>query len=91
MWPRVSSGTVRGKTGCGDAGPVGSRLQCGLCSRHGLFSCFLKCQNLERQLHHMKAVYLLNQEKLEYNLQVLEKQEEENTVVRSKQKRELTR
>jgi len=39
----------------------------------------------------MKAVYLLNQEKLEYNLQVLEKQEEENTVVRSKQKRELTR
>ncbi|XP_075301374.1 dynein regulatory complex protein 1-like [Opisthocomus hoazin] len=48
-------------------------------------------ENLERQLHHMKAVYLLNQEKLEYNLQVLEKQEEENTVVRSKQKRELTR
>lgn len=70
---------------------VGSRLQCGFCSRHGLFSCFLECQNLERQLQQMKAVYQLNQEKLEYNLQVLRKQDEENTIIRSQQKRKLNR
>ncbi|XP_029893603.1 dynein regulatory complex protein 1 isoform X2 [Aquila chrysaetos chrysaetos] len=48
-------------------------------------------QNLERQLHQMKAVYQLNQEKLEYNLQVLRKQDEENTIIRSQQKRKLNR
>ncbi|XP_052666195.1 dynein regulatory complex protein 1 isoform X3 [Harpia harpyja] len=48
-------------------------------------------QNLERQLQHMKAVYQLNQEKLEYNLQVLRKQDEENTIIRSQQKRKLNR
>ncbi|XP_021247208.1 dynein regulatory complex protein 1 isoform X4 [Numida meleagris] len=48
-------------------------------------------QNLERQLQHMKAVYLVNQEKLEYNLQVLKKQDEENTIIRSQQKRKLNR
>uniref|UniRef100_A0A8D0FY16 Dynein regulatory complex protein 1 n=1 Tax=Strix occidentalis caurina TaxID=311401 RepID=A0A8D0FY16_STROC len=48
-------------------------------------------QNLERQLQQMKAVYQLTQEKLEYNLQVLKKQDEENTVIRSQQKRKLNR
>uniref|UniRef100_A0A8C3L0I5 Dynein regulatory complex protein 1 n=1 Tax=Chrysolophus pictus TaxID=9089 RepID=A0A8C3L0I5_CHRPC len=48
-------------------------------------------QNLERQLQHMKAVYLVNQEKLEYNLQVLKKQDEENTIIRSQQKRKINR
>ncbi|NXS53546.1 DRC1 protein, partial [Brachypteracias leptosomus] len=48
-------------------------------------------QNLERQLHQMKAVYQLNQEKLEYNLQVLKKQDEENTIIRSQQKRKINR
>ncbi|KFP98705.1 Dynein regulatory complex protein 1, partial [Haliaeetus albicilla] len=48
-------------------------------------------QNLERQLQQMKAVYQLNQEKLEYNLQVLRKQDEENTIIRSQQKRKLNR
>ncbi|KFQ99272.1 Dynein regulatory complex protein 1, partial [Nipponia nippon] len=48
-------------------------------------------QNLERQLQQMKAVYQLNQEKLEYNLQVLKKQDEENTILRSQQKRKLNR
>ncbi|XP_076191400.1 LOW QUALITY PROTEIN: dynein regulatory complex protein 1-like [Aptenodytes patagonicus] len=48
-------------------------------------------QNLERQLQQMKAVYQLNQEKLEYNLQVLKKQDEENTIIRSQQKRKLNR
>ncbi|NXT30990.1 DRC1 protein, partial [Pelecanoides urinatrix] len=48
-------------------------------------------QNLERQLQQMKAAYQLNQEKLEYNLQVLRKQDEENTITRSHQKRKLNR
>ncbi|NXL53457.1 DRC1 protein, partial [Podilymbus podiceps] len=48
-------------------------------------------QNLEKQLQQMKAVYLLNQEKLEYNLQVLKKRDEENTIIRSQQKRKLNR
>ncbi|NXK09677.1 DRC1 protein, partial [Herpetotheres cachinnans] len=46
-------------------------------------------QNLERQLQQMKAIYQLNQEKLEYNLQVLKKQDKENTIIRSQQKRKL--
>ncbi|KFQ01523.1 Dynein regulatory complex protein 1, partial [Leptosomus discolor] len=48
-------------------------------------------QNLERQLQQMKAIYQLNQEKLEYNLHVLKKQEEENTRIRSQQKRKINR
>ncbi|NWW91104.1 DRC1 protein, partial [Rhynochetos jubatus] len=48
-------------------------------------------QNLERQLQQTKAVYQLNQEKLEYDLQVLKKQDEENTIIRSQQKRKLNR
>lgn len=39
----------------------------------------------------MKAVYLLNQEKLEFNLQALRKRDEENTIIRAKQKRKLNR
>ncbi|NXX86587.1 DRC1 protein, partial [Urocolius indicus] len=48
-------------------------------------------QNLERQLQQAKAVYYLNQEKLEYNLQVLKKQDEQNTIIRTQQKRKLNR
>ncbi|NXD68592.1 DRC1 protein, partial [Eolophus roseicapillus] len=48
-------------------------------------------ENLERQLQQMKAVYRLNQEKLEFNLQVLRKRDEENTIIRAKQKRKLNR
>lgn len=55
------------------------------------FHVVLKYQNLEKQLQHMKAVYLLNQEKLEYNLQVLKKQDEENTIIGSQQKRKINR
>ncbi|NXJ85482.1 DRC1 protein, partial [Trogon melanurus] len=47
-------------------------------------------ENLERQLQHVKAVYLLNQEKLDYNLQVLKEQDKENTIIRSQQKRKLS-
>ncbi|XP_065586608.1 dynein regulatory complex protein 1-like [Cyrtonyx montezumae] len=48
-------------------------------------------QNLESQLQHMKAVYLMDQEKMEYNLEVLKKQDEENTVIGAEQKRKLNR
>ena len=46
---------------------------------------------LEQQLQQMKATYQLNQEKLEYNFQVLKKRDEENTITKSQQKRKITR
>ncbi|XP_017401025.1 dynein regulatory complex protein 1 isoform X1 [Cebus imitator] len=48
-------------------------------------------QILEQQLQQRKAVYLLNQEKLEYNLQVLKKRDEESMVIKSQQKRKINR
>lgn len=48
-------------------------------------------QTLEQQLQQMKATYQLNQEKLEYNYQVLRKREDENNITRSQQKRKITR
>ncbi|NWR78162.1 DRC1 protein, partial [Centropus unirufus] len=48
-------------------------------------------QNLEKQIEHMKAVYRLNQEKLDHNLKVLKRRDEENTILRSQQKRKLKR
>ncbi|XP_073868250.1 dynein regulatory complex protein 1 isoform X5 [Macaca fascicularis] len=46
---------------------------------------------LEQQLQQRKAIYQLNQEKLEYNLQVLKKRDEESTVIKSQQKRKINR
>ncbi|XP_042321287.1 dynein regulatory complex protein 1 [Sceloporus undulatus] len=46
---------------------------------------------LEQQLQQMKAIYQLNQEKLEYNFQVLKKRDDENTIIKSQQKRKLNR
>jgi len=48
-------------------------------------------QILEQQLQQMRATYQLNQEKLEYNFQVLRKRDEENTITKSQQKRKITR
>ncbi|KAM6279773.1 dynein regulatory complex protein 1 [Porphyrio hochstetteri] len=48
-------------------------------------------QNLQRQLQHVKAAYQLNQGKLAYNLEVLMKRDQENTIIRSQQKRKLNR
>ncbi|ELU08983.1 hypothetical protein CAPTEDRAFT_182544 [Capitella teleta] len=48
-------------------------------------------QILQQQLQQMKATYQLNQEKLEYNFQVLRKRDEENTITKSQQKRKITR
>lgn len=46
---------------------------------------------LEQQLQQMRATYLLNTEKLEYNFQVLKKRQEENQTVISQQKTRITR
>jgi len=51
----------------------------------------LYLQLLEQQLQQMRATYQLNQEKLEYNFQVLKKRDEENTITKSQQKRKITR
>ncbi|CAD5115929.1 DgyrCDS4859 [Dimorphilus gyrociliatus] len=48
-------------------------------------------QNAEQQLQQLRATYQLNQEKLEYNFQVLRKRDEENTITKSQQKRKITR
>ncbi|XP_045045179.1 dynein regulatory complex protein 1 isoform X2 [Desmodus rotundus] len=48
-------------------------------------------QILEQQLQQMKATYQLNQEKLQYNFQVLKKRDEESTVIKSQQKRKMNR
>ncbi|XP_053057102.1 dynein regulatory complex protein 1 isoform X5 [Acinonyx jubatus] len=48
-------------------------------------------QILEQQLQQMKATYQLNQEKLEYNFQVLKKRDEESVVIKSQQKRKISR
>ncbi|XP_045700562.1 dynein regulatory complex protein 1 isoform X2 [Phyllostomus hastatus] len=48
-------------------------------------------QILEQQLQQMKATYQLNQEKLQYNYQVLKKRDEESTVIKSQQKRKINR
>ncbi|XP_014699021.1 dynein regulatory complex protein 1 isoform X1 [Equus asinus] len=48
-------------------------------------------QILEQQLQQMKATYQLNQEKLEYNFQVLKKRDEESAVIKSQQKRKINR
>jgi len=48
-------------------------------------------QILEQQLQQMKATYQLNQEKLEYNFQVLKKRDEENMITKNQQKRRITK
>ncbi len=48
-------------------------------------------QVLEQQLQQMKATYQLNQEKLAYNYQVLQKRDEENAKTKAQQKRKITK
>lgn len=48
-------------------------------------------QNLEQLLEQLRATCQLNQEKLEYNFQVLKKRDDENMMIKSKQKRKITR
>ena len=55
------------------------------------FVALLFWQILEQQLQQMRATYQLNQEKLDYNFQVLKKRDEENQITRNQQKRKITR
>ena len=48
-------------------------------------------QTLEQQLEEMRATYLLNTEKLEYNYRVLTERDMENNATLSHQKRKLTK
>eukprot|EP00729_Bicosta_minor_P008484 gene8484-27538_t len=48
-------------------------------------------QNLEQELQRMRATYQLNAEKLEYNLQVLRKRDDENQTTKIQQKRKMLR
>lgn len=48
-------------------------------------------QSLEQELEQVKALCLLNSEKLDYNYQVLKKREEENVYIKNHQKRRLNK
>ncbi|XP_010902771.1 dynein regulatory complex protein 1 [Esox lucius] len=48
-------------------------------------------QVLQQKLQQTKATFQLNQEKLDYNLQVMKKRDEENTIIKSLQKKKITR
>ncbi|KAJ8009536.1 hypothetical protein DPEC_G00089900 [Dallia pectoralis] len=48
-------------------------------------------QVLQQNLQQMKATYQFNQEKLDYNLHVMKKRDEENTINKSTQKKRITR
>lgn len=50
-----------------------------------------ECQNLQQQVEKMKALCLLNAEKLTYNYTVLKSREEENTIVKNQQKRKINK
>lgn len=47
--------------------------------------------NLQKELERIKAVALLNSEKLDYNYQILKKREDENLIIKSQQKRRLNK
>lgn len=48
-------------------------------------------QLLQRELESMKAVCLMNKEKIDYNYQVLKKRDEENLLIKSQQKRRINK
>ncbi|XP_008212645.1 dynein regulatory complex protein 1 [Nasonia vitripennis] len=50
-----------------------------------------ECQDLQQQVEKMKALCLLNSEKLTYNYTVLKSREEENTIVKNQQKRKINK
>ncbi|CAG9774072.1 unnamed protein product [Ceutorhynchus assimilis] len=48
-------------------------------------------EELERELEKIKALTLLNSEKLDYNYQILKKREDENIIIKSQQKRRMNK
>ncbi|XP_078045047.1 dynein regulatory complex protein 1 [Augochlora pura] len=51
----------------------------------------LEIQDLQQQVQNMKALCLMNVEKLDYNYAVLKRREEENTIVKNQQKRKINK
>ncbi|XP_076228445.1 dynein regulatory complex protein 1 [Nomia melanderi] len=51
----------------------------------------LEIQNLQQEVQNMKALCLMNVEKLDYNYAVLKRREEENTIVKNQQKRKINK
>ncbi|XP_033227866.1 dynein regulatory complex protein 1 isoform X2 [Belonocnema kinseyi] len=50
-----------------------------------------ECQKLQQQIQEMKAICMLNVEKLNYNYAVLKRREDENAIIKSQQKRRLNK
>lgn len=48
-------------------------------------------QKLQQQIQQMKAICMLNVEKLDYNYNLLKRREDENAIVKSQQKRKLNK
>ncbi|XP_023016103.1 dynein regulatory complex protein 1 [Leptinotarsa decemlineata] len=48
-------------------------------------------ENLQKELERIKALALLNSEKLDYNYQILKKREDENLIIKSQQKRRINK
>ncbi|KAH1016648.1 hypothetical protein HUJ04_007832 [Dendroctonus ponderosae] len=48
-------------------------------------------EELQRELEKIKALALLNSEKLDYNYQILKKREDENIIIKSQQKRRMNK
>lgn len=48
-------------------------------------------ENLQLELENIKALALLNSEKLDYNYQILKKREDENVIIKSQQKRRINK
>ncbi|XP_050293707.1 LOW QUALITY PROTEIN: dynein regulatory complex protein 1 [Anthonomus grandis grandis] len=48
-------------------------------------------EELQRQLEEIRALALLNSEKLDYNYQILKKREDENIIIKSQQKRRMNK
>ncbi|XP_076279610.1 dynein regulatory complex protein 1 isoform X2 [Lasioglossum baleicum] len=51
----------------------------------------LEIQGLQQEVQNMKALCLMNVEKLDYNYAVLKRREEENTIVKNQQKRKINK
>lgn len=51
----------------------------------------LEIQNLQQEVQNMKALCIMNVEKLDYNFAVLKRRDEENTIVKNQQKRKINK
>lgn len=50
-----------------------------------------ECQNLQQEVERMKAVCMMNVEKLNYSYAVLKCREDENTIIKNQQKRRINK